>query len=628
MDAWGVADGYWDFAGEWHVTTEQTRRAIHDAMHATGERPRWAPSWSVVEGESPGLQSLCELTLEDGTDLPPTNQLPPDLPIGYHSLRPLDDGPVTRLVVRPRACPAAPFGWGWSTQLASLRSAASWGIGDLADLRSIAAWTRRRGGVIVQVSPLHAPAPVAPVQPSPYYPSSRRWRNVLHIAVRDVPGVTAVAGDLAALDRRGRALLDDDVIERDAVLTLKLRALEELFAAQPQPDAFHRWRAEQGDDLEQWGTYCALAEEHGPGWPVWPDALRHPAAAEVRSAARARAARVSFHAWCQWVAEEQLQTAATAGAGLLGDLAVGFDAGGFDAWSDQDLLALGCRVGAPPDGFAPDGQDWGIPPYIPWKLRDAEYRPLIDTIRSALRGMLGLRIDHVMGLSRLFWIPVGLPPPQGAYVNHTPWELMDIVAVEAHRAGAFVVGEDLGTVEPALREAMRERHVLGTVLAIFEDDPPAQWRPDAVVALDTHDLPTAAGLLTGADEASIARLRRRVDQFELRQRVEALAAPGGGVRQSTVRAHRALATAPARLVVASLDDAIGMLRRANVPGTIDEWPNWRIPLPVRLEDLDGQQQVGEVIAALADGRAERASADAEHRGAEEAILGDVGQSHG
>jgi 4-alpha-glucanotransferase len=612
MDPWGVADGYFDVDDEWHTTADATRRAIHAAMRVTGERPRWPPSWTVVEGEAPGLVSLCELTLEDGTALPPMNQLPPDLPIGYHALRPIDGGPVTRLVVRPRASPTAPFGWGWAVQLASLRSAHSWGLGDLADLRQLASFTRRAGGVVIQLSPLHAPAPVSPVQPSPYYPSSRRWKNVLHIAIRDVPGVTGASAEIAALDARGRALSERALIDRDAVLALKLEALAAAHTARPLPDAFHHWRQSQDEALERWAVYCTLAEDHGASWATWPPALRLPAKAAVREVAAQRADRVTFHAWCQWVAEEQLRAIASAGAGLLGDLAVGFDASGFDAWCDQDLLALDCRVGAPPDEFAPDGQDWGIPPYIPWRLREVEYRPLIETVRAALRGMAGLRIDHVMGLSRLYWIPVGASPAEGAYVNHTPWELMDIVVVEAHRAGAFAVGEDLGTVEPELREAMRERNLLGTVLGIFEDDPPAQWRTEVVAALTSHDLPTAAGLFTGADEAAAARVRPRVNQESLRRRLRALADGGDGVRASTVRAHRSLASAPARLVVACLDDALGVLRRPNLPGTIDEWPNWRIPLPVSLERLAEQRQVRELIAALADGRAvpRRGSADA------------------
>jgi 4-alpha-glucanotransferase len=610
MDAWGVADGYADWAGEWHATPEPTRAAIRAAMGAADGAPRWLPTWSVTEGEAPGLQSLCELTLEDGTSLPPMNQLPPDLPIGYHALRPLDGGPVTRLVVRPRACPTAPFGWGWSVQLASLRSRWSWGIGDLADLRRLAQWTRRAGGVVVQLSPLHAPAPVTPVQASPYYPSSRRWRNVLHLAVAELPGVTLCADRLAALDRKARALTQAPLIERDAVLALKLDALEALFAAQAQPAAFHSWRAAQGAPLELWGTYCALAEQLGAAWTAWPQRLRHPAASAVADATRERADRVTFHAWCQWLAEEELLAAGRAGAGLLGDLAVGFDAGGFDAWHDQDLLALGCRVGAPPDEFAPDGQEWGIPPYVPWKLRQAEYQPLVETIRSALRGMRGLRIDHVMGLSRLYWIPVGMSPAEGTYVNHTPYEMMDIVAVEAHRAGAFVVGEDLGTVEPELREAMRERNVLGTVLAIFEDDPPERYRAAAVAALSTHDLPTAAGLLTGADEAATARARGPVDQSILRTRLTALTTDTCGVRRATALAYGALASAPSRLAVASLDDALGTLQRPNLPGTVDEWPNWRLPLPAALEDLDGQRQVQEVMAALQRGRAAAPSRDA------------------
>jgi 4-alpha-glucanotransferase len=590
MDAWGISDGYWDVAGAWHRIEDDVRSALLEAMGAEDDAPPVTPYWSIRHGDAPHLQSLCEVRLEDGTELPALTQVPGDLPTGYHELQPVHGGPPTRLVVAPRSCPLPPQTWGWSAQLYATRSRWSWGIGDLGDLRALVQWTGRLGGRAALVNPLHANAPVHPQQPSPYYPSSRRFRNVIYLRVADVPGATLVGSDLGPLDAAGRALNAGDRIDRDEVLRLKMDALGRIFAAlgpEAGGEPFQRWRAVQGVMLEHWSAYCALAEIHGPSWWVWPDELRRPDDRVVTAAAGAAGEdRLRFHAWCQWLIDEQLRTAsAGTGVAVLQDLAVGFEAGGFDGWCDQDLLALTCRIGAPPDELGPDGQDWGLPPYIPWKLRAARFEPFREAVRAVLVHAGGLRIDHVMGLFRQYWLPPGAGPNEGGYVRFPAPELLDIVAIEASRQGAFVIGEDLGTVEPEVSAELRGRGILGTTLGWFEDIPPEEYEPATVVAMTTHDLPTAAGVATGADAAAIHRLGRTFDDSRIRRRLRALAPEAVTVPETVLAAYAALANAPTQLVLAQLDDAICNLARPNLPGTVDEWPNWCLPLPVGLEEL-------------------------------------------
>jgi 4-alpha-glucanotransferase len=299
--------------------------------------------------------------------------------------------------------------------------------------------------------------------------------------------------------------------------------------------------------------------------------------------------------------DEQLRVAAQASpAALLQDLAVGFDPKGFDGWLDQDLLALTCRIGAPPDELGPEGQDWGLPPYVPWKLQAAWFQPFIEALRTALGHANGLRIDHVMGLFRQYWLPPGAGTDGGAYVRFPAEELLDVVAVEASRVGAFVVGEDLGTVEPEVRAALRSRGILGTTLGWFEDVPPQEYEPATLTALTTHDLPTAAGVITGADAAAIHRLGRRFDDSRIRQRLDALVPSSVTVPDTIVAVHEALASAPTNIVLAQVDDAICAVNRPNLPGTVDEWPNWCLPLPASLEELTAHPTALAVARVLGD----------------------------
>jgi 4-alpha-glucanotransferase len=596
LAAWGIDDGYWDAAGQWRQVPAETIEAIAASMGAEGRErpPDSSPLWFVRAGHVEFLRSTADLVLEDGTQVRGVDALPPDLPPGYHDLVPRDGGPTTRLVVTPGRChlPHELRTWGWAVQLYGARSSQSWGIGDLADLRWLQRWAERQGAGVLALNPLHAAGPALPQQASPYYPSSRCFRNPLFLRIEEVPGVEGVE----ALAAQGRALNDDRRIDRDRVWALKREALEAAFA-RLRPDV------ERDEALERWARYCAIADEHGNGWSSWPEELRRPDSPAVAAYAEAHADRVRFHAWLQVVLDEQLGR--TAGFPVIHDLAVGFDAGGADAWAWQDTLALDMRVGAPPDEFNTAGQDWGLPPFVPWKLRAAGYQPLIETLRAGFRHAGGLRVDHVMGLFRLFWLPAS--GGSGGYVRYPAQELLDILALESHRARAFVVGEDLGTVEDAVRAELHDRGVLSYRLLWFEPEAPEQYPEQALSAVTTHDLPTVAGLWTGSDredQRSAGLSPNDGGEDEVRRRLQRAAGlpDEATAEEAVLGAYRALGRAPSRLLLATLDDALVVTERPNMPGTVDQWPNWSIALPRPIDDLEGDALVDGVAHALERGQ--------------------------
>ncbi len=630
LEAWGIEPGYRDVFGGWQEPSADTVRHLRRAMGAGTDDPaeRPAPGVPLVvlrPGQAlaaPTGPGGATLVLEDGTHLDAGAPTPPDLPLGYHRLEVAGDGApeVTNVIVSPgrAALPPDLRVWGLTAQLYAARSHRSWGVGDLADLRRLIAWATERGAGVVGLNPLHAPDPL-PHQPnSPYSPSSRRWRNPLYLAVEQLPGF----GDLPdrdALVAAGRALNAGALLDRTAAWAAKRAALAQLWAAFRGSPAFDRYRAEHGTDLAAWATYGALADHHGTGWRAWPAEHRRPDSPAVAAFAADHPDEVGFWAWLQWLLDEQL-AASGAGDVVVADLAVGIDEGGADAWQWQDLIAEGVHVGAPPDLLGPDGQDWGLPPFVPGRLRSAAYQPLAATIRAVARHARGLRIDHVMGLFRLLWIPADRTAAHGAYVRFPGRELLDVVALESARAGAVVVGEDLGTVEPGVRDVLAEAGVLSTRLLWFEDEPPAAWPRQAMAAITTHDLPTVAGVWTGADLADQRRAGVTVphdgdEAFRHHLRVAAGVDDGASVDDVVRGAHRALATSPSMIVTAALDDLVGATRRPNVPGTIDEHPNWRLPLPVALDDLAGHPlaesiaaDLGAAVAARADRHEDRPSA--------------------
>ena len=374
VDAWGIDDGYRDVRGDWHETSDRTRRTLRVAMGGLADvadpPPAMRPVWFVREHEGPAIQRPAILVLEDGAEVHATTHLPADLPIGYHDLLPDDGGPTTRLIVSPVRChlDESMRAWGWVTQLYATRSRDSWGIGDLADLRTLAAWSARVGASTLATNPLHAPIPLARQEPSPYSPSSRRFRNPLYLRIEEVAGFDPDDDVLAAAQRAGRALNDERTIDRDRVYACKLAALERLWTEFERDARFDAYVDVEGDDLELYATFCALAEEHRAGWSEWPAEHRRPESRGVERFAEAHRDRVRFHQWLQWLLDGQL-TAAGREIGLLGDLAVGVDPDGADAWVWQDVFARGVRVGAPPDEFNSAGQDGALPPLGPRRLR-------------------------------------------------------------------------------------------------------------------------------------------------------------------------------------------------------------------------------------------------------------------
>jgi 4-alpha-glucanotransferase len=543
--------------------------------------------------------------------------------------------------------------WGLAVQLYSVRSRGSWGHGDLRDLADLATWSGRDlGADFVLVNPLHAAEPRPPVSPSPYLPMSRRQISPLYLRIEDIPEYAGLsAGDRARVEALAVPLRAASstaaLIDRDAVWAAKLAALEMIRAVPLDPGrraelaAFH---ARDRDALDGWAAWCVIAESHGPDWRSWPRELTDPGSAAVAELTRARADRIGFHTWVQWLVAGQAAAAQRAArqagmdVGVVADLAVGSHPGGADAWARQDVIVPGISVGAPPDEFNQRGQDWTLPPWHPGRLAAASGRPLADLIGATVRHAGGLRVDHVMGLARLWWIPAGMAPDNGTYVRYDHELMGGMLAAEAAGAGAMAIGEDLGTVEPWLRDFLAARQVLGTSMLWFERGPdgtpraPGQWRRSCLATVGTHDMPPAAAFLTGDQVTIRARLgqltrpepeERAVARADTARWLATLAAekllPGRAdevtAEEFTVALYRHLTLTPAALIAVSLADAAGERRPQNMPGTVNEYPNWRIPLtdaagkPVLLEELPGHGGVRAVLGAVADGlRVPRGSA--------------------
>jgi len=583
MDAWGVDDRYLDSADVEHEISPESIAAVRELIGVAPDDLEATAALVVVRGGQVELSG--QVVLEDGSEQP-VRPGRVTLPLGYHVLH-AADGTSRELIVSPgRCCRPSRRAWGWAVQLYASRSRDSWGIGNLADLRTINDWASRRGAGFLMVNPLHASGLTAPLEASPYSPTTRRYRSPLYLSIADLPGTDRV--DISAAAAAARALDEAPAIDRDEIWRILRPVLEQVYAVSRDDPAFVGWRKEQGRGLQQWATWSALTDAHGPDWRNWPASYRRPDSPEVERFADDFEESVAFHAWLQYQLSRQLQDAVRAGT-VIQDLPIGFDRAGADAWVWQDLLAFDASVGAPPDPFNLAGQDWGLPPFVPWKLRRAGYRPFVESIRATMAAGGGLRIDHVAGLFRLWWIPAQSPATEGAYVRYPAADLMNLVALESERAGAVVVGEDLGTVEDVVRETMADTGMLSYRLLWFEEDEPRDWPAEAMAAVTTHDLPTVAGLWSGADlqdqqahgvaadEQSTTALRDRLADLG---DIAADAPPASAV----VGAYRALAEAPCTLLTATLEDALGVEIRPNIPGTTDR-PNWSRALPVPIEEL-------------------------------------------
>ena len=605
-DAWGVVPHY-ERSGTTVSPSLQTQRALLAAMRADRPRPPAHTVTSVRSGRSKLLRGAVEVLTEEGTTIPIVDdRLPAVISPGYHRVSWRDGRPSSRLIVSPGRCylPRDLRAWGWAIQLYALRSRSSWGHGDIGDLRRFTRWARSGGAGVTVINPLHAVSPRTPQQPSPYYPGSRLWRNPLYLDISAVPGAAEAEVDLEALAAAGRALNDGARIDRDAVFRLKMKSLEQLWRRSDSKEpSFGSFRDRYGATLEGFTTFAALSESIPEPRRGWPTDLQHPRRPGVARFRAEKRDRIDFHAWLQWLLDMQVSAAADEGV-LVQDLAVGVDPSGADAWMWQDLFAQDVTVGAPPDAFNADGQNWGVLAFDPWRLAQEEYEPFIQTIRLSLAQGGGLRLDHVMGLWRLFWIPSGSSPADGAYVRYPTRLLLDIVALESARSGAFVIGEDLGTVEPEVRREMDKRNMLSCKIFWFEDDPPATYPRKALAAATTHDLPTVAGLWSGEDltiQRSIGLNPDEAAHDAVRSRAARMSGVGvDATEKAAVQAiYQMLAKTPSALVVATLEDALEVRARPNYPGTVDEWPNWSLPLPRLLEELVEEEGTHALAATLA-----------------------------
>jgi 4-alpha-glucanotransferase len=533
--------------------------------------------------------------LEHGGEVAAMARLPFDFPLGYHRLT-LRNGSERLLVVSPGHCHRPPErAWGWAVQLYALRSRQSWGMGDLGDLRRLAAWSRRLGAGMLIVNPLHAARSQSPEEPSPYFVSSRLFRNPLYLNIDAVPG----ARDDSAVHevaQKAQQLNTTARIDRDRIAAMKMGVLERLwerFTGHGEEHAFTAFRSEHGSTLQLYATFCALSEWQRKPWRAWPARFRSPHSPALHQFAGERPLRIDFHCWLQWLLEVQLAAAARE-APLVNDLAVGFAPDGFDAWLWQDAIAPGVDIGAPPDEFSMSGQDWGLAAFDPVRLRQAGYVPLIETLRSVMRYSAGIRVDHVMGMFRLWWVPTTRQHGRRArYVRYRASELLDVLALESTRARCYVVGEDLGTVERGVRAEMRRRGAMSYRVAWFESEPPQRYPELALAAMSTHDLPTVAGVWTGddlRDQEACGRDINRAGEARTRARLRRVtgAADDTPLDEVVERAYSALATSPCALVAASLDDVTLARRRPNMPGAPHR-DNWAIPLPRTLEQLRRDQ---------------------------------------
>jgi len=593
----------------------------------------------------------------------------PRAPLGYHQVRLSCHGETLAelvFIVTPKCCyePAAVRSggrvWGPTIQLYGLRSQRNWGIGDFSDLQAaLSLWTRAGAG-LVGVNPLHALFPHNPTHTSPYSPSNRLFLNVLYIdpeRVEDLADCEAARTIVRSAEFQTKLaeLRSADLVSYEAVAEVKLRVLEQLYAcfrrAQLDPGtrrgkSFRSFQRRGGRALELHATFEALQEtlsrkdSHLWGWPVWPEEFRDPDSPDIAQFRERNAERVEFYQYLQWQADLQLGAVGAlsfelgTGVGLYGDLAVSMDPGGSESWSQQKLLATGVSVGAPPDELNPTGQSWGLPPYVPGRLAEAGFTPFIALLRATMRHNGALRIDHVMGLERLYWVPSGEVASAGAYVCYPLEDLLGIVALESQRNSCLVIGEDLGTVSDRMRAALAERGVLSYRVLLFERrqdggfKAPSEFPANALAAAATHDLPTLVGFWEGRD----LTVRGELGQFpndEVRQRLivgraearaqllfalerEGLLPEGMGVDTMSAPSmtpelilaiHEYLARSSAKLLAVQSEDVLGLPDQFNLPGTTgDTYPNWRRKLSVDLETLTFDERFAKLSARLSQTR--------------------------
>ena len=554
-----------------------------------------------------------ELRLADGErrDIRIDGILPPIDRPGYHQVE-LADRTITVAVAPPRCRTIADAGagriWGPAVQIPALRDARSTGFGDFTTLATSARAFAAAGAQALAISPVHALFPADPTRYSPYAPSSRLFLNILYADPGNIDGEPA-----------------PDLIEWAEAIPERLRRLRAAFDARPDAVRAHvaAFTDEGGDELIRHARFDALHTRFGGGWQNWPADYHDPAGDAVQRFAAEHADEVGFYLYCQWLADRGLSAAQDNGMaiGLITDLAVGMDAGGSHAWSRPDDLLTGLNIGAPPDLLGPAGQDWGITGFSPAGLRRTAFEPFIATIRAALRHAGGIRIDHAMGLQRLWVVPQGASPKDGAYLEYPLDDMLRILAIESQAAGAIVIGEDLGTVPEGFREKLDERAIMGMRVMPFEteDDrlkPPGTYDAQAAAMTGTHDLATVAGWWSGRDIAWNRDLGRFAASDEDRAKdrtgwwnsfVEAGVASGDqpapdDTAPAVTAALAFIGRTPCDIAIVPMEDLAGLPEQPNLPGTTTEHPNWRRRMPADTADLLTQPHVAANVQTLQEAR--------------------------
>lgn len=603
--------------------------------------------------------SPCVLLLEDGAELAlqldAQSVLPGQIPVGYHKVA-IHHEHFT-LAVAPEHCYSVadavdqptPRAWGLSVQLYSLRRAGDGGFGDTQALEDLARTAAERGADALAISPLHAMFSCDPQRYSPYSPSSRLFLNSLYAAPGAILGERAWRSAIEAcgLGEHLQELEQHPLIDWTQVALAKqqvLRALYEGFCHGDHPlhQDFASYRQSAGQALENHCRFEAiLAQRTTRGedldWRHWPEPWRNPQSPALARFAEEQAHEIGFHAFCQWLIARCLERAQSAahsggmGIGLIADLAVGADGAGSQAWSRQDQLLPALTVGAPPDILNRQGQGWGIAAFSPEGLQRHGFSAFIEMLRANFAHAGGLRIDHVMGLQRLWVIPLGAPPCEGAYLEYPVDDLLRLLTLESHRHQAIVLGEDLGTVPDGLREKLAARRILGMRVLLFEQDhgchfkPILDWPDDALATTSTHDLPTLNGWWQGRDIDWNLRLGL-VDEHGARQWREHRQRERNGLRHALAQdpqnfrepcdeadqvvdaSVRFLGHTRAPLVLLPVEDALGIDEQANLPGTLDSHPNWRRRLTTAsqrlLDDSDAARRL-ELLACARQQALER-----------------------
>jgi len=628
------------------VETGQTRRID---VHVGAGRPAQA-HLELEDGTTLALEQVDNWQPDreiDGRWVGRASFTVPAVPMGYHRLVLTSDDQSWQApyIVSPASLDLAQLHgqsvWGLMSQVYAVGAAAGWGMGDFVDLRDLGVWAKTSYGAdCLLINPVHA-AEVAPrLEPSPYLPATRRFFNPWYIRPEAIEEYATAGSEVRAevgINRAvARSVVDaEPLIDRDAVWTAKLAGLRAICAvprSRARQAGLDDYIRRGGAPLQRYATWCALTAVYGPHWTDWPPEFQDPGSDQVASFRDGAADQVEFYCWLQWIAEHQLRAAHQGcrdvgmAIGLMADLAVGVNRQGEETWASRELFADGVTVGAPPDDYNQGGQDWQQPPWRPDRLEQAGYEPFRQIIRAALSYAGAIRIDHIIGWFRLWWVPDGLGADQGTYVRYDYAAMVGILALEVARAGAIAIGEDLGTVDPMARDYLARRGILGTSVAWFEQDdqrrprPPEDWRRLCVASVTTHDLPPTLGYLAH-------------DHVRLRHELGLLTEPLADVMAADVRdqnqvrqlliergwleanqtdpvavmraLYRWLAATPARIKLVALTDAVGQTATQNQPGTADEYPNWRVPLADRagrrltLEDVYDLESVGQLTELMA-----------------------------